>query len=56
MQLFEAHNPSGVKNLLTKVIAVKVIKDIVMDPSISEDKGKALAHKIDSPFFKRGER
>lgn len=55
MLLFDKNNNTGVKNLLTKVIAVKVIKDIVMDPSISEDKGKALTHKIDSPFFKRGE-
>lgn len=50
------YDTSGVKNLLTKVIAVKVIKDIVMDPSISEDKGDKLTHKIDTPFFKRGER
>jgi hypothetical protein len=50
------YDTGGVKNLLTKVISVKVIKDIVMDPSISEDKGKEITHKIDSPFFKRGEK
>lgn len=50
------YETNGVKNLLTKVIAVKVIKDIIMDPSISEDKGKGITHKIDTPFFKRGEK
>ena len=52
MQVFETN--SGVKNLLTKVIAVKVIKDIVMDPSISEDKGKDIPSKIYEPVTRRG--
>lgn len=46
----------GVKNLLTKLVAVKIIKDIIMDPSLSEDKGKDIPHHIDGLSFKRGEK
>ena len=50
------NNNVGVKNLLTKLVAVKIIKDIVMDPSISEDKGKDIPHVINGLSFKKGDK